>query len=161
MGVENRAAASARPSGSWRFNGATPRWAWKTGHEVHRPGQRFELQWGHATMGVENLAPTVGSVTVQTCFNGATPRWAWKTARPAVRNRQPLAASMGPRHDGRGKPGGPPVLYRRTIHSFNGATPRWAWKTEPPRGGSGANFEGFNGATPRWAWKTGCGPDSS
>src|SRR5579883_1503554 len=70
--------------------------------------------------------------------------------RPDRRRQGP--ASMGPRHDGRGKRD-----CRRRVsrpaRSFNGATPRWAWKTRPPPPPL-APPQGFNGATPRWAWKT-------
>src|SRR5579883_1113565 len=54
MGVENRPAGGPVLRLADRFNGATPRWAWKThGSPPGRSGLKG-LQWGHATMGVEN-----------------------------------------------------------------------------------------------------------
>ena len=79
MGVENHESCPAAGAARRSFNGATPRWAWKT----HGPGaarlRTGKLQWGHATMGVENIVYAGDRVT-------------W------------YDASMGPRHDGRGKP---------------------------------------------------------
>src|SRR5437016_3641611 len=70
------AAASARTGDG--FNGATPRWAWKTMTSTGGENRRRGLQWGHATMGVEDLhhCDQLGDI---------------------------LRASMGPRHDGRGR----------------------------------------------------------
>src|SRR5579883_759886 len=62
------------------FNGATPRWAWKTYQAIMQRYGLTQLQWGHATMGVENAGPGPGRSRPPTGFNGATPRWAWKTA---------------------------------------------------------------------------------
>src|SRR5579883_196965 len=137
-----------------RFNGATPRWAWKTrritrgssatgrlqwGHATmgveniminRKVASLGTLQWGHATMGVENAKAALVSRIQDVSFNGATPRWAWKTAQTCAIEHS-INASMGPRHDGRGKP-----AARRAApglsQSFNGATPRWAWKTPKP-----------------------------
>src|SRR5579883_2394339 len=201
MGVENRSRAAtpaapgqrfngATPRWAWKtkppapscsgrrgFNGATPRWAWKTPVIRRQLLDRLALQWGHATMGVENPSPRTRARRSGKRFNGATPRWAWKTAGPPPGPGQCTAASMGPRHDGRGKrhaasPSGAESVSLQWGHAtmgvenvsapsaqggdrqcFNGATPRWAWKTKSmiPMV---SQVNSFNGATPRWAWKT-------
>src|SRR5579883_2593803 len=116
----------------------------------------LKLQWGHATMGVENPPGVSPCLFFVSSFNGATPRWAWKTQRVGLAAHQLVGlqwghatmgvenpciyrlrarsrlASMGPRHDGRGKPvtpaGGNPELFvlqwgHATMGVENAASP--------------------------------------
>src|SRR5579883_3065216 len=102
MGVENHESCPAAGAARRSFNGATPRWAWKT----HGPGaarlRTGKLQWGHATMGVENIVYAGDRVTWYDASMGPRHDGRGKLSR-LRRLAQGGAASMGPRHDGRGK----------------------------------------------------------
>ena len=132
--------------------------------------QAFRLQWGHGTKAVENLGNLSqfnqrlqwghGTKAVENQPRSET--WMnaelqWGHGTKAVENQREVAAderraaSMGPRHEGRGERQRDSEPSNRNRLRFNGATARRPWRTARTLR---LAIQGFNGATARRPWRT-------
>ena len=146
---------------------------WKTGHGMLRCSTRFGASMGPRQGRGRRGRPTVVRAERKQCFNGATHeavedlqiaagsvrtcqrlQWGHDTSRGRPVGRRATApmhasASMGPRHDGRGKPRSG-RCSDLTQCRFNGATARGRgrqrYRPLTPAGKAAGN-DSFNGAT--------------
>ncbi len=171
-----------------RFNGATPKRAWKRPHRLRVSRSHDRLQWGHTQTGVEAPWVSIWTLTESSLqwghtqtgveargqrlvgrdrlrFNGATPKRAWKHGARRSSDYCGLA-SMGPHPNGRGSANDVERLEVMKEELQWGHTQTGV---EAAHGGSWENRVGrFAGCERWWArrWRrvgrrTGCGQRAS